>query len=29
VAEFLVEERAEQRTRIAALADYAPFREDG
>jgi uncharacterized protein len=29
VAEFLVEERAEKRAQIAALAEYAPFREEG
>ncbi len=29
VAEFLVEERAEKQAQIAALAEYAPFREEG
>ncbi len=29
VAEFLVEERAEKRAQIEALAEYAPFREEG
>jgi hypothetical protein len=27
VAEFLVEERAERRAQMDALAEYAPFRE--
>jgi hypothetical protein len=29
VAEFVVEEQAEKRAQIAALAEYAPFREEG
>jgi hypothetical protein len=29
VAEFLAEERAERQAQMAALADYAPYREEG